>query len=791
MTNTNFIEFYKKIYSGNKDRYIAFKGFDKTSNPPKKTAIMVYGEIPFEKHLEGNQLTINNEKVFFGLSPIEYTKEDRAVCRWIGFDRDEDVDPKIACGGVWAIDNQIFAFKSTSGRWHYYKFFDQPIDVLEAQQRKDHLLKIFLGLNWKMDKDKCLPTSYSIDKKTPGGHLFLPRFYDGTKCFSPRGEVLTPEQFQFRYNHRKHPLISGSVGLTSGNGGRQKHLFNIALYLKHTAYKPLNFLDDINNNFNTPEAPSEVEHARDQSHKYDLKYLVNNYSKYTKDLTGVALSISELLAEVIEKPENEKILKQYEPPEDSGQEITFQKKIVFCKKEDIYWDCQTWDQYNEHSINQTFQHLFKQKPSLIYSKNPDKVIVESTAFRPDLYKPNNPIIIEDKKLFLNDYKPKGVEALGPDKCDEYNMNIKLFLELVGHLNNGTEEYIEWLLDFLATTVQEPGKKIRQIPFYASRSKRVGKGTLFHTMQKIHHKDYAQMIDTKAALDKGKTFLHRKLLVLVDEIYLKGDTAKLNLLMNQFKLLASENEHSVRTLYKDYRQLHTTTNVLFFSNYPDALSYDEKEGRYFYVEVLGGRLEDSWYHFYWDQLDIELKTGKQLAECVKHYLLNRKIKTYNNLTTEEKAEHKKPFSADGTALLTEFFYEACKKSGSESKRLCRDLINEKDTPFNTDVIAIGEVHKYLVTEYNLKENINYLAEALEDLGGKRLGDCKHKPSDKHPALWIIRNLDRYIKIGNGELADNFWLPLNLERYNLGKSDEVRIKDNLKQLEPKKSNNDGYK
>jgi hypothetical protein len=33
-------------------------------------------------------------------------------------------------------------------------------------------------------------------------------------------------------------------------------------------------------------------------------------------------------------------------------------------------------------------------------------------------------------------------------------------------------------------------------------------------------------------------------------------------MNQFKHLATEEEHNVRTLYQDYRTIYTTTNFYF-------------------------------------------------------------------------------------------------------------------------------------------------------------------------------------------------------------------------------------
>jgi hypothetical protein len=469
----SFNEFYSNIFQGNTERYILLK---EITPDGKKITTMPQGLINFENHLDPTGKPC-------GLSPVQYTNEGKALCRWIGIDRD-----------------------------------------------------------------------------------------DGTKCYSPRGEALTKEQFQFRYNWRKHPLISASVGLTPGvTPGRQQFLFYIALYLRHTG-QGLSLLDEINENFNEPVGPKDLEHAKEQSYKYELEHLVKNYSKYTQQISGFALPVSEALQEVMEAPGNEKILKGYNPPENPGVELEFHKKIVFCKKENVYWDLNTWDEYKEKAIDQTFQHLFKQKPSLIYSKNPDKLIVESTVFRTDVYNPTDPFLKEGNKLYLNDYKPEGIEPLGPDQCPDYDYFISLFMKLVSHLNNGTQEYIDWLLDFLATTVQQPGRKIRHIPFYASKVKRFGKGTLFNTMKKIHGKNHAILINTSNALDKGKTFLHRKTLVLVDEIFLKGNYQQLQLLMNQFKHLATEEEHNVRTLYQDYRTIYTTTNFIFYSNFPDALSF---------------------------------------------------------------------------------------------------------------------------------------------------------------------------------------------------------------------------
>lgn len=768
-------ETFSKIFDGNTQRYL--EGYLKEG---KKITNQPHGIFPIQSHLNPN------EPKFYGRSPIKYTNEGKGLCRWVGLDVDLELSPKEACRKAWSIDPEVFPFGSSNGKWHFYKFFDDFVEIEEAKRIRDNLVNQFNIIGLKCDKDKCLPSGYDLEKKTPGNQLYLPRFYDKTKCYSPRGEVLNEDQFLFRLKHKKHPLISGSVGLKSGSGdtgGRQKVLFEIATYLRHTKYQNESFLDEVNNNFNDPEDDNQVNHAIKQSYQYDLKYFVDHYATYTEKLCGWPLPLSEALKEVLDEPGNEKIAKQYEEPEKANAVMGFQERIVYCKLEDLFYDRHTWSEYKERAINHTFQHEFKTKPSLIFSKNPGKLIVESTAFRPDLYDPDKQIFEEDNKLYFNDYKPKGVDMLGPDECDLYEYYVKdLFLRNLENIFLDKEEYLDYFLDWTANIIQRPGEKIRKIPFICSKTKQLGKGLYFQTIQKILHKDHVKLITTGTALDKGMTFLHRSLFVLIDEVYLRGDKKKLAVLMDRFKRLATEQEHSVRTLYQDYRTIYSNTNFIMFSNRPDALEFDEKEVRYFVINSTADRIEEP-EKFYDDYFYDALRDGK-LAECVKHFLYHRKIKTYEDLTPDQKKEGKPIvplFTPTNVAWQTEDFLERAKNSASDSERLSKQLVEERDDPFRFDVVCISEVHKYLTEEYKTyTDSLNELAEAFTDLGYKSLGRVKHAKSDKKPTLWIVRNISEYDKFPNTNIADYYWVPQVLNKYNMELADQRVIENQIKEI-----------
>lgn len=756
-----FIKFYSEIFDGDDTRHILLKGINKETG--EKDVKMPYGSFNAEKHLKGSQN--------LGRSPINRSK---GSCRWIGLDLDKIIEPKKICSEAYKIDNLIYPFGSTSnlGKWHLYKFFENWIPIQEAIDERTRLLNKFKELGYEFDEEKCLPNAQPVDdlKRPPGNQLFLPKFNGKSYPYDPRGNLLNPDKFEFSFRHRHHPLIASSVGYPKGKGNRAKILFAIGLYLKFVKIEGLT-LEDVNNHFQTSMPQKDVDHVRNDSAPkecYDLKHLVNNYKEYTKLTSGVELKLPKAINEAIfNNPDKTNILKGYEEPIDEGTLLEFFKNTIYIKKDDRYFDCKTNDTYKKESINQTYQKEFNKRsvPTKEFANNPDRLVVESQIYRPDKYNPDNPIYVDDetKLLHINSYKPGGVEPLGPNdlKQGEYDYLLGLFFTLTKHIWEDKVER-EWALDYYTTIFQYPGRKIRQCLLVYSEQKQIGKSSFFKTIQDGLGTENCSIISPQQALDKGKGFLTNKQLVLIDELKVSGSKNERVAIMNILKPMMTEEEHWVRPLFQDFRKVFSTTCFTAFTNIKGAVQVDKKEERYTITEVIGGRLEESFYSDYWK----EKKNGK-LTNVVKHFFLNRKIKTWEELTKEEKDEGKRVFNAEGTCLKTEAFLRMIEDGGGEVTDAIKKSIKQKLDPFFQDVISSSEVLQFMKDNKILEGNTrnNEFSDALDGLECVNKGECFHRHSKRSPTLWVVRNHDLYKKMTNTELASDYWIPIEPEKWGL--------------------------
>ena len=184
-----------------------------------------------------------------------------------------------------------------------YKFFDDWVDAYEARKLAEDLEKELMKLSDEVDTGHTLPHYFSLEKNKPGYWIFLPYHKDQCKCYNPRGNPLTKEQFEFRHTWRKHPLIAASVGMVEEGEGkgklsRHKALFNIAVYLHHNKINLT--IEEVNNHLAKPISDTETyfRHLANQVEKpdYDEEHLRNNFNNYLKDVTGVETEL-ELNAE--------------------------------------------------------------------------------------------------------------------------------------------------------------------------------------------------------------------------------------------------------------------------------------------------------------------------------------------------------------------------------------------------------------------------------------------------------------------------------------------------------------
>ena len=774
-----FAELYQKVFDGDKFMHVAITNTQEIVQGKTKKKLCREIKTPFdvEKHL--------TEEKIQGRSNVCM---ERKACIWNGWDIDQDISESEIGRHAFILNSELCPVKSTNGRWHLYLPFDDWKPVDEAYEIRTSYIKKFKDLGWTVDENKCLPVSWNFEKERPGAVLFLPTFKGHKVCYSPKGTPLTKEQFELRIKYRKHPLLSGAIGLKSGqvDGGRSKALFSIGLYLKYVKVEGLTLYDVNNKFFTEPEDDKEVSHIYNDSlpkDKYSgekgLKHLIHNYHYYTEQITACKLPLPTALKD-LEGAED--IVRNFDDVEPEDEKLLFFKNVIYIKEDDRYFDLRTFKPYRANSIDVDYQRLFKKNtPTYNFAKNSGRQVVETKVYRPDKWEKDKPPIFkgEDKQLHINSYRPGGVDAIDPH-TDEHTKNcLKVFKELMNFLYQEPKE-CGWVLDFFSTIFQKPGEKIRHSILTYSKYQQIGKSTLFKTIQKALGEDNCSIISPKQAIDKGKAFLIGKQLVLIDELRITGNKIYKGVIMDILKPLMTEEEHDARPLFQDWRRVFTTTNFCIFTNHEDAISVDyNTEARHTVFENLEERMPDDFYKQYWELL----KNGK-MAHVVKHFLVKRKIKEYEDLTKDEKDEDGKPliplFSASGTCLKTEALKRMSEK-GDDLFETVKDLIKQKMDPFHQDIIGITDTFNYLKKESGLEINRqNELAEVLTKLEGVRIGECKHLLTGKTPVLYRIRNHEKYKKKTNADIASEFWVPLRPKEWDMEKADIDRVKLNIKAL-----------
>tara|TARA_R100000657_G_C4681734_1_gene130977 strand:+ start:827 stop:2683 length:1857 start_codon:yes stop_codon:yes gene_type:complete len=238
-------------------------------------------------------------EVIQGRSPVRDGK-----CKWGAIDIDKKIPESDFCSKLWIYDRSLIPFKSLSGNWHVYKFYNNWTDVQEVKKDMKKIEKDLIGKGYPVDKSHTLPTGWSDNGS--GSWMFLPYSQDNV-CYSPIGNPLNISQFIYRFMHREHPLIAGAVGMDEKQNGRPKVMFNACLYMH---YNKVNTTpEELNLNLSKPLSDRDVENAKGVE-EYTEEYLNKNINNYLGELCNDEIPF-EKTKEEEEKPKRKKGLTSY------------------------------------------------------------------------------------------------------------------------------------------------------------------------------------------------------------------------------------------------------------------------------------------------------------------------------------------------------------------------------------------------------------------------------------------------------------------------------------------------
>ena len=238
-----------------------------------------------------------------------------------------------------------------------------------------------------------------------------------------------------------------------------------------------------------------------------------------------------------------------------------------------------------------------------------------------------------------------------------------------------------------------------------------------------------------------------MLVLIDEMQSSGKWEETQNVLNDMKRIITEKEVSSRSLFIDYKIVKTCTNYMFFSNKKDALKLPPNEVRYWVYVTNRKRLPQEYYKNFHKWID---EGG---ARHILYELLNHKI-----------PDSYDPFDV---APITPFLSEMSEHGEHPVTQVIRRMYEEEEYPFRPETKIIGstELFEYLSNRKMLgRARMNDISNALEIIGGKKLGQCRvphHSGSQKlfKPMLYLIRDVAELGHNQPQQLADKFYKPID--------------------------------
>ena len=418
----------------------------------------------------------------------------------------------------------------------------------------------------------------------------------------------------------------------------------------------------------------------------------------------------------------------------------FLNNVVFLKDSCTYFDKTKNKIYKAEVIKIAFTKELGVKDAVkFFSDSRDRILCESFKYRPKQYDQKNCIITVDKLLYVNKYKPHDLEAIEGD--------VSLFIKLVEHVISD-ETVRTFFLDFISYHYQYPGEKIRFGFILQTTEFQIGKGSIWYAIKNTLG-DNVKKVDIEESLDKAKTFLSDRQLVLIDEMKSKGDWDEREEILNKFKLFITEEEHSSRKLYVDYDTIKDScTNFMFFTNYADAIVLPQNEARYAVYLSTVKRLDDDFYSKYHQWVNSE-----QGKSALLYWFKTRKIsETFNPKGVAPQWNSLKEMSIAGEKSLHQEL---------------RSRYDQMLAPFEDDrkIIATTWLYEWCKRNKIKVPRINDIASFLEKIGGINKGQITIEYDSKYykPTLWVIRHHETLIDADNKEIARQF-----LNKYSEDKS-----------------------
>jgi len=329
------------------------------------------------------------------------------------------------------------------------------------------------------------------------------------------------------------------------------------------------------------------------------------------------------------------------------------------------------------------------------------------------YNPSKPMdvwFVDRGCRFVNTYVPTYPQADAKHAAAAGALLIRHLEHLIAEPENR-----RIMLDFMATLVQVPGRKIRWCPLIQS-VEGGGKTFLAEVMKAVLGHEHVKTLDGGSVKSGWNEWAFGKQLVVLEEVKVDG-TNKYEI-MNALKPLITNDDISVNERFRNNRQVSNISNYMIFSNHHNALALTPGDRRYFVIksplqskaQVLA--LGDDYFPPLYAML-------REHPGAMRSFLQDWEISP--------------DFRADGHAPRTSYVNEMVADSATDLTATIRRMLIEGDFPLvQYDIVSAATLKNALQLEGIDNATTQKISQVLREEGLLQVG--RHLIGDERMYLW---------------------------------------------------------
>jgi len=493
-------------------------------------------------------------------------------------------------------------------------------------------------------------------------------------------------------------------------------------------------IDEADVTFLKETLADEIKKTSDLSEFAFEEICVEWKKRYTK-LTGRSIAIN--------------IVRDMLKPFENVSEVSkpnWAKGWVWVNEDSVHFNLGTSKSLTLQNFDLNFWHYIeeddsghKMQPTSFLSKFGNLTIKDRIMYMPQL---GREFKIGNEEC-VNLFCKKSLPPVAENYTEDGLVTIKMVENHIRHLCSQREEVIKVLMDWMAYTIQNMGKKINFAPLIQGIE---GDGKSMLTTIMACSLGHANIFSAQPTIfhDNFNGFAEGSCLVAIEELRMVGHNRYD--VLDRVKPLITNDNISIRKPYKGHYMIPNVTNYMAFTNYADALPLSDTDRRWLIIftdwanvqemkEIIG--VDDLAKYFY----EMHERIAKHAPE------INKFFREYP--ISED-------FNPKAPAPMTDEKQTMAKMARSEFSEFVTDLILQGGRGFNQNIVSTRML-KNAISAESFDDNLDYsdskITGVLMSMGYRKYTKMVRWQNNRHH-IWIKKTANICVQTVKDMLEKTF-------------------------------------